>query len=197
MAAGSEPSEKVGRFGLVFQFDPFDPGTPEQRAELRSWIESWGFGTPRWRMLWYFARTYKAAQDRLWGGLEGSRHHVNIGFAGMQGWSYANAMTLPQWATGSDVRRMFEHEWAHQWDRYVLTPAIRNTLIEAIGTFYTWLGEPSDYFNQPDEIFCWSFQRLCDPDLPELPGGMSRALLRSVLPDWDQAWLDAGFEIND
>jgi hypothetical protein len=186
----------------MFEFHPDKPGTPAQQETIRGGIENFGYGTKRWRLIWLLATAFKKKQDEITGGLAGSRHHATVSIDGTTGYSFAVALVVPDF-TGNDLWFSFLHEVAHLYDRYVMDPVRRAQLMDSIkdvnlhAAAGNWLGVSTDYFNQPDEIFCWSFMRLLVPEMPELPYGYTREVLQDVLPSADRAWVDAGFEILD
>ena len=193
--------KESARFGLVFQSDLDTPGTREQQETLRDAVMGFGFGTPRWRMLWGFAVRYKAKGQMLYGDGQG-RRYVNVSVNGSGSYGWENAMVLPTWATGRDLAMSFYHEWGHQVDKYCLTTEDRNQLMVLKGfNHFDWTGFAStphiDYWDRTAELWAWSFQRLCDPTLPELEIGWTRDQMIAALPNFDQEWVDAGLEIHD
>lgn len=157
-------------------------------------VDGWGFNTPRQRRLWHFANTYKAKNAELYG--LGRRNFIAVSIDGSRSQAFDISLVLDQSLTGSDLRLLFLHEWGHMYDKYMLTPAIRQTLLDSYGdpTQGDWTGKRLGYFDRPAEHFAWAYQRLFDPTLEDLY--FDRESLHSLLPDPDPIWVGEGFELD-
>lgn len=185
---GSNPPRlDPNRFGLMFESSRFFPGTLEDQAAIRANMQIVGDqALYSGRLLWYLARTYKKFWDDAHGA--GARHHVLVLISGTANTVTDVTISLAENQSGSDLVLLFWHEVGHIFDRYILTPAARQALMDGIGnpTGGDWRALDFPYFDRPEELFAWGFQRLILPELT--PHTFTAEAIKAVIPDADAIW---------